>query len=807
MKVKKRVLKTSLIILLFITAIFAIYVFMKKEEITSNISVSQVKQLANNSDFPDSFKISELNRFRVPFIKTGNYKNSQLYCANKSAEFSGIQTGVKYVSSDTHKENNLLIGYGMNLVFDLTYKKGATLTLEDKYAYIFSINNSNGYYPGCANVDKDNEYNVVSKELVQWYIKQNVYWKLLNTQKKFEYGIFLKSGVRFLDSDGKYKALKINDSVTDNYYNASAAADKLFEEASSYGTYISGIKKIREDKTKKLITLEGQNSKATYDNNNVIINGLKMTYTATTINGKHVSGIKGIYAVPCDSKGDAIKKDDVAIRVQVLDYKTDKEWKKFTYFNPTVDEKVDKNQLNYPSSGDTFSIRFNSVDGADKYKIIVVYGYMEASGEYAVYAFDKADKNDYYYNNGRGDWPAKPTSAQKLHMVIASRSIKTANASLTYNIEKNGKYIIKIQKEDYSGKKLNGFKFKRTINNIEDDSRFTTGNGKETGTVTIFNREINKNNLNTKDTIVIEETSAPTGYIKYNGKINVKIEKTTSNNKYVVKSVTVKDGNTILTANKSSATSPVTYTQLNNNGTTTITITVKNIKISNGKFDLNIKKVSAGTSEEPKSGAYFNIKKWVETNTTTHEWDWEKNGKTIKTEKKGEKGVYNLLSNVTIDKATTLYYWITETQAPTNYAKFTGGIKVIVTTGVKQNENTAKYVVKSVSIIAFDKNNKKLDPSPVTNEGTGNETTINLKMTNIQKGSYDLKINKVSSSSGESLSGAKFKVQKATKNSSGTWSWDKGTTISTEAKDKNGKEIKRNICTKGKSRNNRSRAI
>ena len=777
---KKRVLKTSLIILLFITAIFAIYVFMKKEEITSNISVSQVKQLANNSDFPDSFKISELNRFRVPFIKTGNYKNSQLYCANKSAEFSGIQTGVKYVSSDTHKENNLLIGYGMNLVFDLTYKKDATSTLEDKYAYIFSINNSNGYYPGCANVDKDNEYNVVSKELVQWYIKQNVYWRLLNTQENFKYGIYLNSGVRFLDSDGKYKALVYNDSVTkNNYYNASDAADKLFAEAPLYETYISNIKKIIASKTEELISLKGQNSKATYDNNNnVIINGLSMTYTATKINGKHVSGIKGIYAVPCDSKGNEIKNDGAAIKVKVLDYKTDKEWKKFTYFNPTGDEKVDKNQLNYPKSGDTFSIRFNSVDGADKYKIMVVYGYMEASGEYAVYTFDKADKNDYYYNNGRGDWPAKPTSAQKLHMVNARRSIKTPNASLTYDIEKDGKYIIKIQKEDYSGNKLNGFKFKRTINNTEDDIRFTTGNGN--GTVPIVDREINKNNLDT-DTIVIEETSAPTGYIQYNGKINVKIEKTTSNNKYVVKTVTVKDGDTILTANKSSTTSPVTYTRSDNNGTTTITITVKNIKISNGKFDLNIKKVSAGTSEEPKSGAYFNIKKWVETNTTTHEWDWEKNGKTIKTEKKGEKGVYNLLSNVTIDKATTLYYWITETQAPTNYAKFTGGIKVIVTTGVKQNENTAKYVVKSVSIIAFDKNNKKLDPSPVTNEDTGNETTINLKMTNIQKGSYDLKINKVSSSSEEPLPGATFKIQKATKNSSGTWTWNNGTEISKNA--------------------------
>lgn len=125
---------------------------------------------------------------------------------------------------------------------------------------------------------------------------------------------------------------------------------------------------------------------------------------------------------------------------------------------------------------------------------------------------------------------------------------------------------------------------------------------------------------------------------------------------------------------------------------------------------------------------------------------------------------------------------------------------------MKQNGNTAKYVVKSVDIKAY-KNNTEFNPSPVTLEEIKNEKIINLKMTNIQKGSYDLKINKVSSSSDESLSGAKFKVQKATKNSSGTWTWDKGTTISTEAKDKNGKEIKRNICTKGKSRNNRSRAI
>lgn len=81
---------------------------------------------------------------------------------------------------------------------------------------------------------------------------------------------------------------------------------------------------------------------------------------------------------------------------------------------------------------------------------------------------------------------------------------------------------------------------------------------------------------------------------------------------------------------------------------------------------------------------------------------------------------------------------------------------------MKQNGNTAKYVVKSVDIKAY-KNNTEFNPSPVTLEEIKNEKIINLKMTNIQKGSYDLKINKVSSSSDESLSGAKFKVQKATK--------------------------------------------
>ena len=831
---KKRVLKTSLIILIFITAIFAIYAFMKKET-TSNISASQVKQLANNSDFPTSFTISQLNRFRIPFTDSKVYKDVQLYCAQKDVLFDGFQEWFNYILSGDH--NTIQGGYGMRLIFNVTYKNSTYVKVEnekkpvpskvlgDKEAYIFSINDSKGDYKGCLNikdndeylaaVKNDNKYNVVSKELVQWYIKQCAYWKLRASESK---GTFIDAAVRFKDDDNRWKSLYAGDTVKVNdkgeinkngskvvYYNAEAEVNNLNNEATLYETYISNIKKIIANEKEQLIKLEGTNSKATYDNNNnVIINGLKMTYTATKINGKHVSGIRGIYAIPCDSKGKEIKNDGSAIKVKVLDYKTDKEWKKFTYFNPTGDEKVDKNQLNYPKSGDTFSIRFNSVDGADKYKIMVVYGYMEASGEYAVYSWNKAIvKNNLYYNGGGRVNVPTPINAQELRMVNARRSINTPNASLTYDIEKNGKYIIKIQKEDYSGNKRNGFGFKgtiRTINGTTNATVYTTGNG----TVNIVDGEINKNNLNTTDTIDIIESYAPTGYIKYNGTINVEIKKTTSNNKYVVNTVTVKDGDTILTANKSSNTSPVTYTRSDNNGTTTITITVKNIKISNGNFDLNIKKVSAGTSEDTLSGARFNIKKYKYVKNID-KWKWEENGKntTATDEKKdGNEVYYNLLSNVTIDKATTLYYWITETQAPKDYVKFTGGTKVIVTTGVKQNGNTAKYVVKDVTIIAYKENDpdakNKTTLSKNENPVTWDQTkkNITLKMTNILEGSYDLKINKISSSSGEPLSGATFKIQKATMNSSGTWTWDNGTTVSTEAKDENGKKIKRNICTK-----------
>ena len=384
---------------------------------------------------------------------------------------------------------------------------------------------------------------------------------------------------------------------------------------------------------------------------------------------------------------------------------------------------------------------------------------------------------------------------QPVTVVDAKREIKTEEIKKVTNTTPTGKYKVYIRKIDFSKDEnlIGNVKFK--ISGKVNNTVKTNTNGKAyVNSVTITENTLGN------DVYYITENSTKRGYIMFNEKIKLTVTKSKKNGKFSTTAnvqVLDKNGKEVSGDRKNIAKVDIVNDE--------IIVTIKNTKIEDGSFDLNIKKVSAGTYEKPLSGAEFNIKEWIK-NDKTNRWEWEENGKTITAEKKGENGTYTLLSNKKINKSGTYNYWITETDAPDDYVRFTGGIKVIVTTGVKQNGNTAKYVVKSVDIKAY-KNNTEFNPSPVTLEEIKNEKIINLKMTNIQKGSYDLKINKVSSSSDESLSGAKFKVQKATKNSSGTWTWDKGTTISTEAKDKNGKEIKRNICTKGKSRNNRSRAI
>lgn len=515
-----------------------------------------------------------------------------------------------------------------------------------------------------------------------------------------------------------------------------------------------------------------------------------------------------------NSNGEEVEKTITIDKIIINNLEKDPE-----YFKPNNNEFIDRSNQVYPRSNQSFSIKFKDpnkgVTSKEKiivsFKIRVKFGYMLVNGKYKIL---KGEKNYLYYthkdSNGKcirkGQF--KKIDQQNLITADAIRSVYEQELDLVskkINID-NGSYNIKLKKvEETTGTPLSGatFAIQKKIKDSKTGkfgeygsvTRVTTGTD---GIINIADEKITKSNYNNTVRYKIVEETPPSMHKKHDQSIFVDVTKKLdkANGRYEVDSVVVYDG--LVQMKEGDSKKPVTYQTTPRGGNTNITVTVSNPQVASGKFDLNLQKITAGTTSTKLHGAKFIIKD--ENNTSTEI--------TEQKDENGGTGNYNLLKDQSIEKVGTYTYYITEKQAPTNPSacvKFTGKIKVEVKTGIgtitKNDKTTYKYIVESVNVKAFDSNNNELkgNNSPVSEPHTINgdkKWTINLKMTNILEGSYDLKINKISSSSGEPLSGAKFKIQKATMNSSGTWTWDNGTTVSTEAKDENGKKIKRNICTK-----------
>ena len=515
-----------------------------------------------------------------------------------------------------------------------------------------------------------------------------------------------------------------------------------------------------------------------------------------------------------NSNNEEVKKTITIDKIIINNLEKDPE-----YFEPNNNEFIDRTNQVYPRSNQSFSIKFKDpnkgVTSKEKiivsFKIRVKFRYMLVNGKYRIL---KGEKNYLYYTHTHSNGKCirkgqfQKINQQNLITVDAIRSVYEQGLDLKskkITID-NGSYNINLKKvEETTGKPLSGATFtiqKKTKNSKTGKfgeygsvTRVTTGTD---GIINIADEKITKSNYNNTVRYKIVEETPPSMHKKHDQSILVDVTKKLdkANGRYEVDSVVVYDG--LVQMKEGDSKKPVTYQTTPRGGNTNIKVTVSNPKVASGKFDLNLKKITAGTTSTKLHGAKFIIKD--ENNTSTEI--------TEQKDKNGGTGNYNLLKDQSIEKVGTYTYYITEKQAPTNPSacvKFTGKIKVEVKTGIgtitKNDKTTYKYIVESVNVKAFDSNNNELkgNNSPVSETHTPNgdkECTINLKMTNILEGSYDLKINKISSSSGEPLSGATFKIQKATMNSSGTWTWDNGTTVSTEAKDENGKKIKRNICTK-----------
>lgn len=758
---KKNIIKVSVFAILIGLSIFGIKNLISVKVNNTGINYTEkqaytVPDVAKNYNVPrEAWYTNKLNRFFIPY--SGRY---QIYCTNRDKSFPLEES---YYKSATDGK----IYYGqvnkLNSGSNITYTPTKDGYLFADEAYVFSRDSCTSWYKYSTDYKSD-AYNTVSATVKNWYIKQNAYW-LLNNEECGSYvdrSIIVKETATAWNTGKKTIRKEIND---------------LVSEATNYETYYQNVKdngglNAYWMKASKTATKE-------YKNNGVVRLGpYKMNYYSLGTTGYRFSGVSDmnveIYLKGTNYRVNTFKVAGIEMRGQT----------KEPNFFKTGDDCISRqNNIWYPKSEEEFYIIIKNINNNEinnyNFQVNVTFEYMIASG------YEVKCNGKYKSNN----------DVQPVTVVDAKREIKTEEIKKVTNTTPTGKYKVYIRKIDFSKDEnpIGNVKFK--ISGKVNNTVKTNTNGKAyVNSVTITENTLGN------DVYYITENSTKRGYIMFNEKIKLTVTKSKKNGKFSTTAnvqVLDKNGKEVSGDRKNIVKVDIVNDE--------IIVTIKNTKIEDGSFDLNIKKVSAGTYEKPLSGAEFNIKEWIK-NDKTNRWEWEENGKTITAEKKGENGTYTLLSNKKINKSGTYNYWITETDAPDDYVRFTGGIKVIVTTGVKQNGNTAKYVVKSVDIKAY-KNNTEFNPSPVTLEEIKNEKIINLKMTNIQKGSYDLKINKVSSSSDESLSGAKFKVQKATKNSSGTWTWDKGTTISTEAKDKNGKEIKRNICTKGKSRNNRSRAI
>ena len=679
-----------------------------------------VPDVAKDYNVPrEAWYTNQLNRFFIPYA--GRY---QIYCTNRDKSFPLEES---YYKSATDGK----IYYGqvnkLNSGSNITYTPTKAGYLSADEAYVFSRDSCTSWYKYSTDYKSD-AYNTVSATVKNWYIKQNAYW-LLNNE---ECGSYVDRSI-IVNDNGKTTKWNTGTTIKSEIY-------KLVNEATNYDTY---HEKVKDNGLNP--TWISTNVKKEYKNGEVILGPYKMSYYSLGTNGYRFSGVSDMEVITY-----ANGQQFGSAKVKSIKMKGKNKSPK--YFEPGDDYISRQNDIWYPDSGEEFYVIISGTSDIDKidFQLDVTFKYMIASG------YEVRCKGKYGSNN----------DVQPVTVVDAKREIKSEKIKKITDTTLTGKYKVYIRKIDFSKDENPIGNVKFNISGKVNKTVKTNTNGKAyVNSVTITKSTLGN------DVYYITENSAKSGYIKFDEKIKLTVTKSEKNGKFSASAkVVVLDEND---KEASESRKSIAKVEIANDE---ITVTIKNTKIEDGSFNLNIKKVSAKTSEDPLSGAEFNIKEWIK-NSETGKWEWQKSGTTIN---KDKNGIYTLLSNKKINKSGTYNYWITETDAPKDYVKFTGVIMVIVTTGVKQNGNTAKYVVEKVEIIAYKendptvKNKTKLpdNKNPVTWDKK--EPNITLKMTNILEGSYELKLNKVSSTnSSDPLSGAVFKIEKK---ENGNWKQIKLTT-------------------------------
>ena len=273
-----------------------------------------------------------------------------------------------------------------------------------------------------------------------------------------------------------------------------------------------------------------------------------------------------------------------------------------------------------------------------------------------------------------------------------------------------GLYKLQLVKKDSSNNTLlSNATFNVKVNN-NTLGNYTTG---EDGTIETDTINIEQTGT---DVITIEETQTPEGYNKIIDILNINVEKTEQDGKYIASNVSFAEGT-------------------NANGSTvelqgdTIIVTIPNEKIT-GSYNLQLVKVD-GLNQTTLEGAKFTVKindgEAVEYTTD-------------------ENGVITI-NNINITQIGTDTITINETQAPTGYNKVIGELQVNVTKTISDG----KYVASNAE---FTTNTQPQGSTINLENGLITITVPNEKQT----GAYGIQLIKQDGENQNPLQGAKFNV-------------------------------------------------
>ena len=681
----KKIVKNIILLITFISLFIAGIYFLVNTSISNN-QLSDIEKMAYtvpNTGYhvlTKEWSITKLNRFFIPYYSDSSYA---IYCMDREVEFP-CDYGT-YLGTDGNKYDGSLI----SLSKKVTFKPYSSSILSPSQAYIFSKNKSTSTYGYTTNYTSS-EYNVVSKEVREWYVKQNAYWKLIGQK----YGTYVGYPVKVTDN-GKTTTWNTGTTIK-------SEIDQLYNESLDYYAYHNKVTadngldpywiKASKDATKE------------YKNGKTILGPYKMSYYSASFDGYSFSGISDMKVVKKGGNNNSGNSKIESIKI----IRNGKEQSKApVFFTPNSEYISRQTNLWFPSSYEEFYVVIDGTNYDDvDLQLDVTFSYMTAEG---------------YRVNFKG-YVDGTKEVQPVNSADAKRTIKTQSIKNKDVISNEGNYKLYVCKEDEKGNKLSNAKFK--IEGTVNKDVITNGNGK----ANITNYKITDSNYEDVDTYTITEISSPTGYIKLNEKIKVEVHKIQlpTGDYQATYSLVVLDKNNNADESKQN----IAYSSIEND---VITITIKNHAIKSGEYSLDIKKVSSEDANKVLQGAEFNIEKW-----DSAKKQWVKHGTTAVTGSNG-KTTITKQSITTSNYRSSDYYRITEISAPAGYTLFDGQISIKVVK--KIDESAGKYVIDmdKTIVTAKDKNGKEItENSPVSVDKKDGTVSITMK----NEPSYDLALRK-----------------------------------------------------------------